>query len=53
MKLKSISTIFQSLNEAGVKYLLAGGLAVVAHGYVRFTADIDKLNAIQGDNSND
>lgn len=41
MKLKSIRDIFQALNEAGIKYLLAGGLAVVAHGYVRFTADID------------
>ena len=41
MKLESIGTIFQSLNEANDKYLLAGGLAVVAHGYVRFTADID------------
>lgn len=25
----------------GVRYLVAGGLAVVAHGYVRFTADVD------------
>ncbi len=41
MKLKSIGIIFKSLNDAGVKYLLAGGLAVVAHGYVRFTADVD------------
>lgn len=41
MKLKSIETVFRSLNEAGVRYLIAGGLAVVAHGYVRFTADVD------------
>ena len=41
MKLKNIENIFKSLNEADVRYLLAGGLAVVAHGYVRFTADID------------
>ena len=43
MKLKSIGSIFKSLNEAGVKYLLAGGLAVVAHGYMRFTADVDLI----------
>ena len=41
MKLKNIEKIFKSLNETDVRYLLAGGLAVVAHGYVRFTADID------------
>jgi len=41
MKLKSIEIIFKALNEADVRYLLAGGLAVVAHGYVRFTTDID------------
>lgn len=34
-------TIVRALNEAGVRYLIAGGLAVVAHGHVRFTADID------------
>jgi len=41
MKLKSIVAIFQSLSKADIRYLVAGGLAVVAHGYVRFTADID------------
>ena len=50
MKLKNIGAIFQSLNEAGVKYLLAGGLAVVAHGYVRFTADIDIILGMDGKN---
>jgi hypothetical protein len=29
------------LNAAGVRYLIVGGLAVVAHGYLRFTADVD------------
>jgi hypothetical protein len=41
MKLKSTGAIFQALNETDIRYLVAGGLAVVAHGYVRFTADID------------
>lgn len=31
----------RTLNEARVRYLVAGGLAVVAHGYVRFTDDLD------------
>jgi hypothetical protein len=43
MKLKSIETIFKTLNKNEVRYLVAGGLAVVAHGYVRFTADIDLI----------
>jgi hypothetical protein len=34
-----IETIVRALNESGVRYLIAGGLAVVAHGYVRFTAE--------------
>lgn len=53
MKLKSIGNIFKSLNEAGVQYLLAGGLAVVAHGYVRFTADIDIILGMDKKNLTD
>lgn len=41
MERRSVEAIVSALNEAGVRYLIAGGLAVVAHGYVRFTADID------------
>lgn len=43
MKLKTIEAIFKSLNDENVRYLVAGGLAVVAHGYLRFTADIDLI----------
>ncbi|WP_234981636.1 hypothetical protein [Fontimonas thermophila] len=38
------------LNEAGVRYLVAGGLAVNAHGYIRFTADIDLVIALDANN---
>ncbi len=41
MKLASVEALFSALDEAGVRYLVVGGLAVVAHGYVRYTADID------------
>ena len=41
MERRSVETIVGSLNQAGVRYLVVGGLAVVAHGFVRFTADID------------
>lgn len=41
MEKQSFETIVRALDEAGVRYLIVGGLAVVAHGYVRFTADLD------------
>jgi predicted nucleotidyltransferase len=41
MKLSSIEAIVAALNEAGVEYLVAGGIAVNAHGYGRATFDID------------
>lgn len=30
----------RALNDAGVRYLIAGGLAVAAHGFVRLTMDV-------------
>lgn len=33
--------LFRALNEAGVQYIVVGGLATVLHGYARLTADID------------
>lgn len=50
MKLNSIEQIIQSLNKAGVEYLIAGGLAVTAHGYLRFTADLDLIIHLDKDN---
>src|SRR5437763_8257534 len=41
METRSVDAIVEALNSANVRYLVAGGLAVVAHGYVRFTADVD------------
>ena len=43
MERQSIEAIFRALGAAGVRYLVAGGLAVVAHGYVRLTADVDLI----------
>jgi len=43
LKLESVERIFRALNNENVRYLIAGGLAVVAHGYLRFTADIDLI----------
>ena len=33
--------VFAILNKLKVKYLVVGGLAVVLHGFVRFTSDLD------------
>ena len=41
MQTRSLEAIVGALNTASVRYLIVGGLAVVAHGYVRFTADLD------------
>jgi hypothetical protein len=50
MKLDAFEAVAKALNETGVRYLVAGGLAVNAHGYVRFTADIDLVIALDADN---
>lgn len=33
--------LFRALNEAGARYVVVGGLAVVLHGHPRLTADVD------------
>ena len=38
--------IFRELQEAGVRYLVVGGVAVVLHGFVRSTADLDLMVAL-------
>lgn len=37
------SRVFETLDRHGVDYLTIGAWAVVAHGYVRATADIDVI----------
>jgi hypothetical protein len=43
MTAKSVGQIVDALNRSGCRYLIAGGLAVVAHGFLRYTADIDVI----------
>lgn len=50
MKLIAFEAVAKALSDAGVQYLVAGGLAVNAHGYIRFTADIDIVLALNGAN---
>ncbi|MBA3831171.1 MAG: hypothetical protein H0X34_04625 [Chthoniobacterales bacterium] len=41
MKLASFETIVRALNQGGVRFIVVGGMAVNAHGYLRFTNDVD------------
>jgi hypothetical protein len=50
VKLGSFEAIVLALNQASVRYLVAGGLAVGAHGYVRFTKDVDFVVQLVPDN---
>ena len=50
MKLASFESIITELNEANVRYLIVGGLAVAAHGYGRVTFDVDLVLHLQTEN---
>jgi hypothetical protein len=41
VKKRSVQMVLKALNGGGVRYLVVGGLAVNAHGVLRFTADVD------------
>lgn len=44
------SRILEDLNEAGVRYVLIGGIALIRHGVVRATRDIDAVFDPAADN---
>jgi len=50
MKAASFLAIIEALENAKVRYLLAGGLAVNAHGYLRYTKDVDFVIELLSDN---
>ncbi len=41
MNVRTFESVMQALEDHGVRYVLVGGLAVVAHGHGRMTHDID------------
>lgn len=43
MEIESIKAIARELHADQVRFLVVGGLAVVAHGYVRGTKDLDMV----------
>jgi len=47
----SLEAVFRGLNEAGARYLVVGGVAVVLHGHLRTTADLDLVVQLSPDNA--
>lgn len=45
-----LERIFAALEAAGARYLVVGGVAVVLHGHLRFTADLDLAVALDAGN---
>ena len=50
MELRSVEAVVGALNAAGVRYLIVGGLAVNAHGYLRATRDLDLVIQLESAN---
>jgi hypothetical protein len=50
MKVASFELIVQTLQQANIRYLVVGGVAVNAHGYVRLTVDVDLLIQLEASN---
>lgn len=47
----NVRQIFAALNDAQVDYVVVGGLAVILHGYLRATADLDLAIGLSPDNA--
>lgn len=50
MNLSELTTVLEHLQKKQVRFLIAGGLAVVAHGHTRVTHDLDLVLAMDPDN---
>lgn len=50
MELTALQAIARNLSDAQVRYLIVGGLAVVAHGYGRMTFDVDIVIKLERQN---
>ncbi|KLJ01922.1 DUF6036 family nucleotidyltransferase [Luteimonas sp. FCS-9] len=47
----NLREIFRTLADAKVDYVVVGGLAVILHGYLRATADLDLAIGLSPDNA--
>jgi len=45
---ETLARVTDRLKEEGIDYAVIGGMALVAHGYVRFTNDVDLLTTPEG-----
>ena len=50
MEVRSVEAIVNALNGAGARYIIVGGIAVNAHGFVRMTRDVDIVLELKRDN---
>ncbi|MES2474534.1 MAG: nucleotidyl transferase AbiEii/AbiGii toxin family protein [Verrucomicrobiota bacterium] len=50
MEVRSFEAIINALNGAGARYIIVGGIAVNAHGFVRMTRDVDIVLELKRDN---
>lgn len=48
--MNDFAAALRDLNESGLRYVIVGGLAVIRHGAVRATKDIDAAIAMDDDN---
>jgi hypothetical protein len=50
MRIAHFEQVFGALQQAHVRFLVVGGVAVVAHGVVRYTNDLDLVFAFDEEN---
>ncbi len=50
MAARDIASILKALSDARVRYVVVGGVAVVLHGHLRVTADLDLVVALDRPN---
>ncbi len=50
MEVRSIEAVVKALNDAEVEYIIVGGVAVNAHGFVRMTRDLDLVLRLDREN---
>jgi hypothetical protein len=49
-EIRSVEAIVAALSSSQVKYVVVGGLAVIAYGYERLTKDVDLVIGLEPDN---
>jgi len=50
MRLEHVIDIARCLEDSAIRYLVAGGMAVNAHGFVRYTNDLDLIISLEPEN---